>query len=75
MFRNIVENACEGTDPERVMHWNSYLMRAVLLCGETNMASGLARYLIPELAKGPDEVLSRYIAGQSHAAMTSSLTK
>ena len=52
VFRHIVKNSSEGTDPNRIVPWNRHMMLTALHGCYSNMTAGLSGDLIAEDSEG-----------------------
>ena len=75
VFCNFVEDGCERADPDRTMIGNGYVMSSGFSGGYSYMAASLSCRFVSKYSKGFDELGSRQIARDPHAAITSSVTK
>lgn len=71
----VAENSGEGSYLDRIVGGDRYVVFAVNRCCQSNMAAGLAGYLISECFQCLRKRKSADISGELHAAKTSSDTK
>ena len=70
-----LENARQGLDLDGVVIWDHFVMFAIDLRRDADMRAASTRDLIAKRGERTLQIAPAHIAGQSHSARTSSLTK
>lgn len=74
MFGHVSENSTQRTDSEWFVTRNRDVVLASQRGGKAHMAAGLAGHLLAVVPEQDSQFLTAEVAGQSHAATTSSRT-